>query len=171
MSRFSTVRTAVWDAIDNWPALATTFKQKYRFQSTVPAGQPKQASDRRYEPTSITECDAISIVPQAFPNEWKLNNLMEFDYALTIKCWFKSATADTAEDVMEKLLDAFWGAKASGAPQSYIRTALGGRIARMLPFTVSTDLIGETGAEDDNRTKVLTLTGGIVLPVTYQPSV
>ena len=63
-NKLTTVRQSLWDAIDNWAPLATTFQKKAKNDEELPA------LDLDKDAPELDACPAIAIWPQTEDPRW-----------------------------------------------------------------------------------------------------
>lgn len=126
-SRLTTARQSVWDAIDNWPALATTFKKKFRFESTQLRAESVEATHRPDGPTSQADLPAIAIFPSAVFPKWATNLQKDHPYSLDIIYWTPGKHVDKSEEIWDELIKAIYQSKPeeNAAIDTYIKGGTG----------------------------------------------
>ncbi len=112
-SRLTTARKSVWQAIDNWPALATTFRKKYRFESQLRAESP-EAAHRPDGPSSHADLPAISIMPGGATPRWATNLQQDHPYTLVVRYWTAGKHVDKSEEIWDEIIKAVHRAKPEG---------------------------------------------------------
>lgn len=111
-------RESLWDAIDNFSALSTAFKSKWRFDTDI--GHAFEQIDK----AGIGDLPAIAVIPIDVQAQWALNVMMEFSDAYTID--IRSQKLSTCEDLVEKVWKAIHQAADPLTPTiSYVRAATG----------------------------------------------
>lgn len=110
-SRLTQARRAVWDAIDNWPGLANTFRQKFRFESGPQDGAVPEAAHRPDAPSAHADLPAIAILPGAVTPRWASNLQQDHPYTLTIRYWTAGRCIDRSEALWDEIIKAVHRAK------------------------------------------------------------
>lgn len=112
--RLTKARRSVWDAIENWPALADLFQAKFRFESKIQDGRLVEPAHRPDAPTSPSELPAIAIMPSAVTPKWATNLQKDHPYALDIVYWTPGRCVDLSESIWDELIKAFYQSKPPG---------------------------------------------------------
>lgn len=113
MAALTDARRAVWKAIDNWPDLQNVFAQRLDFEND------QSMHEDQPEP-SISDVPAIAIVPVSNTPQWFHHRQQHWILALDITIWTPGWILETAEDLLEKLLDAFWRSKPGDTGPTYL---------------------------------------------------
>jgi len=130
-------RRAVWAAIDNWPALKTAFKRKYKLEGPGSSEPPGLIP-------SIGELPSIGVYPAPSESPWALNKAMALRYSLQIEFWTPHWDILTFEYLWEEITKALFQSAADDSPP-YIEDAVG-QMVTLGPFT--TEIGNLQGNED-----------------------
>lgn len=97
----TSVRQAVWNAIDTWPALEGQFARTYRYED-----RPGTLGGR---PTpSIGDLPALSIYPDSARTSWTLNQSQDVRYPLRFDVWTREWDVRTGERLWEEIVKALY---------------------------------------------------------------
>ena len=128
---FTVARRSLWDAIDNWPALAGVFKQKFKLEDDnriAAAGAGAAASVGGFEP-KLADLPAILIFPSRVDPAWYTNQQMNWPVAYVVTFWTKNWDLRLPEQLIDAVAEAFHKSTASGTPTrdtvSYVKAATG----------------------------------------------
>lgn len=117
MAVLTEARRAVWQAIDNWPALSNAFAQKVRYDREL-------SMLDNVEP-SISDLPAIAIAPVSNVPDWFLNRVQHWVYLLDLTIWTPDWVLEPAEDLLEKTMDALYRSRPNAASgPTYLETYL-----------------------------------------------
>lgn len=123
----TTMRSAVWDAIDNWPPLRDRFKRKYRFEDA-------DALDMADLVPALGDLPAIALVPAGGDSPWSTNQGQTLSYDLDVWLWTLHWDAAAAEALWTEFAIALHQCAPSGSGQTYLDAAAvkwsGGPFAR-----------------------------------------
>jgi len=115
-NKLTTVRQSLWDAIDNWPALATTFQKKAKNDEELPSlDLDKDAPEQDC-------CPAIAIWPQTEDPRWfeNANQLVTATYE--IRVWTNGWILEPSEEIAWEIRNAIFRSKPTGGTDTYIKT-------------------------------------------------
>ena len=136
-------RQGLWNAIDNWPALASVFARKFRCEDK---GQTQGAVP---EPTSTMDLPAIAIYPASGDSPWITNAQQELTYALTLSIWTETWSLLAIERLYEQIVIAIQRSKdANGLEYWRASTGPGAAIVSKLTigqFAAAAQPVGENG--------------------------
>jgi hypothetical protein len=120
MAILTTARQAVWDAIDNWPALANTFRQKIRFEKS--SGTKLGLIDS--EEPSGQDFPCIAVSPSVVNPTWLGNQVQFRPYSLTITIWTAGwDSVNQNEQIWEDVINAIYKCKLPDDSDTYIGAA------------------------------------------------
>lgn len=120
MAILTDARNAVWDAIDNWPALSGAFRQKIRFE---PSQAGKLMMPAKDEPSGV-DFPAISVAPSAVNPVWLGNQVQFRPVSLSIQIWTSGwDSLPQNEQLWEDVVEAIYKAKPDGGGDTYIGSA------------------------------------------------
>jgi hypothetical protein len=131
MPLLTTARESLWTAIDNWPELqsngSSVFHQTYRFDDETPLLQELIPS--------LSRLPALAIFPASASPVWWTNEMQQwpalYDLVLWTPCW----NIATAEDLIEKVINAIYRATPPESSVPYVKQATGYYPARLGPIT------------------------------------
>lgn len=115
MAMLTNARLSLWDAIDNWPGLASMNAKKFRLDGKVGA--------LGVAPTGMGDLPAIAITPADVRGGWDVNRMMRFDYSLEVSVYANAL--DDAEGWVEEVWKALYQSCPDGSTASYVHTATG----------------------------------------------
>lgn len=120
MAILTDARLAVWDAIDNWPALGGRFRQRLRF---APHATGKLTAQEADEPSGA-DFPCIAIAPSAINPVWLGNQIQFRPLSLTITIWTKGWNSiGESEELWEGVVDAIYKCKVPDDSDTYIGAA------------------------------------------------
>lgn len=131
-------RQAVWAAIDNSPALATSFRRKYKLEGPGSQEPPNLLP-------SIGDLPSIAVLPAPSESPWALNKAMALRYSLQIEFWTPHWDVLTFEYLWEEIAKALFQSKANGRPP-YIEDAVG-QCVTLGPFTTEIGTLEGAGGQ------------------------
>jgi hypothetical protein len=124
LARLTLARRALWDAIDNWPALnvggRSPILRKFKFED--------EGDGNVEDVPSYEEMPAVSIWPQTVSIERNTNRQHLHNAPLTIHIWIPDWKLPRAEAMLEDIIDAVYrsGPDTVTAPlNTYIKNATG----------------------------------------------
>lgn len=166
-------RRAVWQAIDNWPALQDVFKAKFRGEGDMPRSfLPGERVNLEDGPTSQNQLPAISILPATLETEWILNQLQQNSYGLAVILWTDGWGVTQSEYLWQQVIEAIFKCKPPGSPRAtYVNRTVDeggtGHNPQLMGGRMQRGRIG-TQPDDNERHKTLIHTFGIGLKLNMQ---
>lgn len=123
MPAITDARQAVWDAIDNWPALATSFRRKIRYE-------PNQSGQLFMSPAAdspaLQDFPSISISPSAIVPSWIGNQVQFHPLSLTVQILTAGwDSVPKSEELWTEVINAVYHGKPDVDSDTYIGTATG----------------------------------------------
>ena len=137
-------RFALWDSIATYTipggeSLNERIKRKYRFDD-------KKLTNRDPIPTR-GDLPALSIYPAPSVPKWKTNQRMVIPYVLQCILWTREWDMTTAEELWQRINEAFFQSKPDGLQVTYIQRAIGNVPVQIGTFVANrAELAGEGGA-------------------------
>jgi len=120
MAILTTARQAVWNAIDNWPALDGVFREKLRFEPNATG----KLSGMDFEEPSGANFPGIGIFPSVVNPVWLGNQVQFRPYSLTITIWTQGWNSiKQSEQLWEDVLNAIYKCKLPDDSDTYIGAA------------------------------------------------
>lgn len=110
-------RNAVWDAIDNWPALQGIFEKKVRNEGEL------EMLDLDQDIPEITDLPVIAIWPPQDSARWFQFQNQLITIPLEIRVWTDGWNSATSEQVFWDLRDAIHQSHPDGVALPYIKAA------------------------------------------------
>lgn len=163
-------RRSLWDAVNNWPPLRDRFKSKFAYEKDAQqyGVHPKPW---REAPTSPIECPAIAMFGTSVPANWITNKTQDLEYIVSVALWVANPYADEIEDLWHEVCLAAFQSKTPGDTVPAVIRATGRR-PKIEPARITTARFALTpNTQDENRAKVLQLTGGFTLFIKSSPTV
>lgn len=114
--RLTSMRQAVWNAIDNYAPLDDVFKHKERHEDI---GALKGTE---WVP-NMGQIPALEIRPASVGSPWFTNQNQKISYSLQVAVWSRTRDTRGLERLWELLLRAFWQATPTGTTQTYVMAA------------------------------------------------
>ena len=108
-------RRAVWEAIDNWPALQDVFRAKYRGEAHTEGYNPPEALSLRDAPSSVNELPAINVSPATNEFSWLWTQFGQNEYALAVTIWTPGWEWSLSEWLWEQCIKAVMQSKPAGS--------------------------------------------------------
>lgn len=123
MPAITDARQAVWNAIDNWPALNGAFRRKVRFE-------PSQAGQQFMSPAvdspALGDFPSISIAPSAIVPAWIGNQTQFHPLSLTIQILTSGwDSVPKSEELWSEVIQAVYHSRPTPEADTYIGTATG----------------------------------------------
>lgn len=114
----TTIMAAMWQAIDNWPALADSFQRKFRTESEMLYLERRElcASD-------IGVKAAVTIHTVEIDLALRTNQGLNWPVAIRVDCYLGLGRYLAAHDLIEDVIDAIYQAHASGQTATYLELA------------------------------------------------
>ena len=110
------MRRSLWDAVDNWPAFADVFKQKWRFEDVGAMGV------KRPQP-SQGKLPAFGIFPATANSDWVTNQEQEIVYAVNLSIFTDRVDVLRGELLWQEMVRCIWQSAPAGTTQSYVLAA------------------------------------------------
>ncbi len=133
-SRLTIARNAVWEAIDNWPALRYRFQRSYKTDDDLAELQLRDPAPH--------ELPAVALYWGAFTPDWKNNRMQEWPIVTRATVWVPGDQHTLAERLIEHVFDAIYQAKPTGSTVPYIHAATGYPPRRVSEMSVQTVTLG-----------------------------
>lgn len=111
------VRLSLWDAIENWPATASAFNRKFRFDDDQPDWQDIDPG--------MQDLPAIAIVPVNMDPDWIHNQIMNWPTAYKISIWTPHYSLSLPERLVEETLKGLFESTPTGGSVPYVKQASG----------------------------------------------
>ncbi|CAB4177903.1 hypothetical protein UFOVP1004_37 [uncultured Caudovirales phage] len=122
MPAITQARQAVWDAIDNWPALQGAFRRKVRFE---PSQSGQQFMSPAVDTPALGDFPSISISPSAIVPAWIGNQVQFHPLSLTVQILTAGwDSVPKSEELWTEVINAVYHAAPAGG-DTYIGTATG----------------------------------------------
>lgn len=163
-------RRALWDAVNNWPPLQGKFKSKFAYErdNAIAGVHPKPW---REAPTSPIECPAIAFFGTSVPANWITNKTQDLEYTISTALWVSEPYADEIENLWHEVCLAAFQSHAADDSVPFVKRATG-RYPKIEAARITTARFALTPSpQDENRAKVLQLTGGFTLFIKSSPTV
>lgn len=135
-AKLTAARTGTWSAIDNWPALASTFTTKFKTDA-----QHAQLALRDPTPEQLP---AICVSWSQIAPEWWVQDLQQWPLPLSVCVWFPGHQMSQAEQALEDIANAIFQAKPEGSSVEYVRNATGYPPKRLGPISLRMTPIGRS---------------------------
>ena len=120
MAILTDARQAVWDAIDNWPALSGAFRQKLRYEPNISGKLGIRDAD---EPSGV-DFPCIAVAPSVINPIWLGNTIQFRPLSLTITIWTEGWNSlPTNEQLWEDVIDAIYKCKLPDNSDTYVGAA------------------------------------------------
>jgi hypothetical protein len=161
-------RRALWDAVNHWPPLQGKFKSKFCYErdNTVAGVHPKPW---REAPTSPIECPAIAMFGTSVPLNWLTNKTADLEYTVSVAIWAAEPYADIVEELWQEVIRAAYQSHAADDTVPFVKRATG-RAPKVEAARITTARFAlQNNTQDENRAKVLQLTGGLTLYIKSSP--
>ncbi|QDU60003.1 hypothetical protein Pan216_08400 [Planctomycetes bacterium Pan216] len=100
-SILTTARQSVWAAIDEWPALAATFRRKWKFEDTGTLQGPEPAP-------SLGDLPGLAISPASQRHQWAASQTSQILYALDARLWTRHWDVRHGEELIEEITKALY---------------------------------------------------------------
>ncbi len=117
---------ALWDAIDNWPALSGAFTEKLRFDGDNAMQGDAEPSISDFPCLAI---DLVSVGPKPFTTQ-----LQQWDVVFAVQIWTQDWNYDPALELIDKVIAAIHKCCPTGSTVPYIKTATGFYIDSPIPI-------------------------------------
>jgi len=124
IDRLTEIRQAMWNAIDNYSHLSTSFEQKYKFDGETSLIDPDSFTPE------LGACPAIGIWPNGGGFPWFTNTEQkascQFDIIIWTPGWELASTSNKPERLLMQVLSALWMSGPSSEDdenQSYLKQA------------------------------------------------
>lgn len=173
LSRLTIGRRAVWEAIDQWPALQSAFRSKYRGELPDAGFRPLEPLSLRDGPTAPAELPAIAIAPATNDTEWLWGQMGSCDYALAVTIYTPGWEWTLAEWLWEQCVLAICRSKPSATShKTYISRPLNeggtGHHPTILPSRFTRTRLQTRADNEEDRPKILAHTFGVGLKLNLQ---
>lgn len=148
----TSLRHAVWRAIDESPELAGTFRRTWRFDDASPVdSMPMPAPG---------ELPALAIYPSGSSrSEWVLSQSQRLDYVLEITLWTAHGSLLAGERIWEEIARAILGSRVpQDAAESFSLAGM-----EMGPLAAKITTLGKSGP------RVTCWQWSISIPITWNP--
>ena len=159
MAVLTDARNAVWQAIDNWPALANAFALKLKHDAEMSLMQDGEPS--------ISDFPCIAITPADVVPNWFTNQSQFWPYTLNIAIWTPDWKIALAEDLVEKVVSAIYQASATPGGVPYIKAATGYHPERIGPMTMQPARLRNT--DDGEGTQAMRTGIALTLRINRNP--
>lgn len=133
----SAARSGVWNAIDNFPALATTFARKYKSDADL--------AELLLRDPAPHELPAIALTWQPMPVDWWTHQQQQWQPTLSITVWLPATWHAAAEHLAQQVSLAVYQAKPEASSVGYVKAATGNHPKRVGPINVQPVSIGRVG--------------------------
>jgi hypothetical protein len=160
-SKLTLARRAVWDAIDNWQPLASTFRQKYRYEKSPTPGSPLEPPNKATEPTVYADLPAIAIIPSLVQPRPETLQTNRYPYTLRVMVWTHDWTLEQPEQIWQDVRNAVFNSANADTGLNYIKAATGSYATGFNPVRWQMARIGE-----DNKTKCVYQEWAVTLRIT-----
>lgn len=158
MAVLTDARNAVWQAIDNWPALLGVFKQSFRHEVEMML--------QEMEP-SISDFPCIAVTPAEVVPSWFTNQAQQWPYTLNVAIWTPDWILAPAEQLIEDVVSAIYKASATVGGPTYIKAATGFHPERLGPMTLQPMKLNDS--DDGDGTKAIRTSIAITLRINRNP--
>lgn len=134
--RLTIARNAVWEAIDNWTALANVFERTYKTSADF--------AELQLRDPSPAELPAIALYWADIKPDWRTNRMQEWPLTMRLTAWFPGDRHTYAETILEHIFDAIYQYTATGDTAPYIQKTLGFPPKRVDSLTVQSVTLGRS---------------------------
>ena len=165
MALLTTARNSLWDAIDHWPELQralpdetrSIFEKTYRFDDEMPLLQELSPS--------LSRLPALAIFPATVTPAWYTHEMQHWPVLYDIVMWTPRWNVATAEDLVEKVLNALFRSSPEESSVSYVKAATGFYPLRVGPIAFSR----VTGGSPDQPVKLIETRANVTLRTNKDP--
>lgn len=151
-------RNAIWNAIDNWPALADAFAMKLRFDADD--GDPEDGQP------SISDFPAIAVGDVSVATKTVMTQTQEWAATFSILVWTQGWNYSRANALIDPIIAALYKSKPDGESVSYIKSATGFHLDSPPQLTQQPVTLQDA---DDGGTKAILTTLKVTLKIHRNP--
>lgn len=127
------IRNAVWDSLDNWPALSGVFTTKYASNAQVEA----------FELKGVVQADlpAVAIRWAEFEPTWRVNQNQTWPVGFTIESYWCLGSLSTVERRVQEIQEAIGSSGTGGV--SYLKLATGYHASQWGPVSIRAEEVAD----------------------------
>lgn len=151
-------RNALWDAIDNWPALSGIFALKMRFD--------EDDGDAEDAQPSISDLPAIAVDRASIQTATFATQTQTWTATFSILVWTQGWNYGRANELIDPVIAALYKSAAVGSSTSYIKSATGFHLDKPPTFTQQRVTLQDA---DGDGTKAVLTTFEVTLKIHRNP--
>lgn len=133
-SMLTVARSAVWDAVTHWPALANVFERTYETDADIAELQLRDPAPH--------ELPAIALYWGGIQPDWKYHRAQEWPMTLRASLWLPGDQHTAAERVAEDFFDSLYRAAPEDSSVPYVQAATGYPPKRIGSLNVTSVVLG-----------------------------